>query len=199
MSYDDPSKILEEVAQVTPSYGGIYYDRIETEGLHWPCPNRAHPGTPYLHKDRFSRGLGLFHAIEYLPPEELPDKEYPYMLTTGRIYVHYHTGTMTRRSPSLHKEVEEGFAEINPRQAKELGIIQGEKIKVLSRRGEIEIKADLSERMETNTIFIPFHFVESAANMLTNPAFDPIAKIPEFKVCAVKIEKMSPESDRNTA
>jgi formate dehydrogenase alpha subunit len=191
MHYDDPSKILEEVAQVTPSYGGIYYDRIETEGLHWPCPNRAHPGTPYLHKDRFSRGLGLFHAIEYLPPEELPDKEYPYMMTTGRIYVHYHTGTMTRRSPSLHKEVEEGFAEINPRQAMELGIIQGEKIKVFSRRGEIEIKAELSERMERNTIFIPFHFVESAANMLTNPAFDPIAKIPEFKVCAVKIEKVN--------
>ena len=163
MHYDDPSKILEEVAQVTPSYGGIYYDRIETEGLHWPCPNRAHPGTPYLHKDRFSRGLGLFHAIEYLPPEELPDKEYPYLLTTGRIYVHYHTGTMTRRSPSLNKEVEEGFAEINPKQAKELGIIQGERIKVFSRRGEIEIKADLSERMERNMIFIPFHFVESAA------------------------------------
>jgi formate dehydrogenase major subunit len=191
MSYDDPSKILEEVGQLTPSYSGIYYDRIEKDGLHWPCPNRAHPGTPYLHKDRFSRGLGLFHAIEYLPPEELPDKEYPYMLTTGRIYVHYHTGTMTRRSPSLNKEVEEGFAEINPRQAKELGIRQGEKIKVLSRRGEIEIKADLSDRMERNTIFIPFHFVESAANRLTNPAFDPIAKIPEFKVCAVKIERMN--------
>jgi len=113
------------------------------------------------------------------------------MLTTGRIYVHYHTGTMTRRSPSLHREVEEGFAEINPRQAKELGIIQGERIKVFSRRGQIEIKADLSERMERNTIFIPFHFVESAANRLTNPAFDSIAKIPELKVCAVKIEKMN--------
>jgi formate dehydrogenase alpha subunit len=191
MSYDHPSQIMEEVAQLTPSYGGIYYDRIEKDGLHWPCPNRAHPGTAYLHKDRFNRGLGLFHAIEYLPPEELPDKEYPYMLTTGRIYVHYHTGTMTRRSPSLNKEVEEGFAEINPRQAKELGIIQGERIKVLSRRGEIEIKADLSERMERGMIFIPFHFVESAANRLTNPAFDPIAKIPEFKVCAVKIERLN--------
>ena len=191
MKYDHPSQILEEIAQLTPSYGGIYYDRIEKDGLHWPCPNRAHPGTPYLHKDRFTRGLGLFHAIEYLPPEELPDKDYPFMLTTGRIYVHYHTGTMTRRSPSLNKEVEEGFAEINPRLAKELGIAQGEKIRVLSRRGEIEIRADLSERMEKNTIFIPFHFVESAANMLTNPAFDPIAKIPEFKVCAVKIQKMN--------
>jgi len=191
MKYDHPFQILEEVAQLTPSYGGIYYDRIEKDGLHWPCPNRAHPGTPYLHKDRFTRGLGLFHAVEYLPPEELPDKDYPFMLTTGRIYVHYHTGTMTRRSPSLNKEVEDGFAEINPRLAKELGIAQGEKIRVLSRRGEIEIKADLSERMEKNTIFIPFHFVESAANMLTNPAFDPIAKIPEFKVCAVKIQKMN--------
>jgi predicted molibdopterin-dependent oxidoreductase YjgC len=191
MKYDHPFQILEEIAQLTPSYGGIYYDRIEKDGLHWPCPNRAHPGTPYLHKDRFSRGLGLFHGIEYLPPEELPDKDYPSMLTTGRIYVHYHTGTMTRRSPSLNKEVEDGFAEINPRLAKELGIAQGEKIRVLSRRGEIEIRADLSERMEKNTIFIPFHFVESAANMLTNPAFDPIAKIPEFKVCAVKIQKMN--------
>ena len=191
MSYDHPSQILEEVTQLTPSYGGIYYDRIEKDGLHWPCPNRAHPGTPYLHKDRFTRGLGLFHAIEYIPPEELPDKDYPCMLTTGRIYVHYHTGTMTRRSPSLNKEVAEGFVEINPRQAKELEIRQGEKIKVLSRRGEIEIKADLSERMERDIIFIPFHFVESAANILTNPAFDPIAKIPEFKVCAVKIEKIN--------
>ena len=194
MSYDHPSQVMEEVAQVTPSYGGIYYDRIEKDGLHWPCPNRAHPGTPFLHKDRFTRGLGLFHGIEYLPPEELPDKEYPYMLTTGRIYVHYHTGTMTRRSPTLNKEVEEAFAEINPRQAKELGISQGEKVKVLSRRGEIEIKADLSDRMEGNTIFIPFHFVESAANVLTNPAFDPIAKIPEFKVCAVRIEKIEAKS-----
>ena len=194
MSYDHPSQIMEEIAQLTPSYGGIYYDRIEQDGLYWPCLNRAHPGTPYLHKDRFTRGLGLFHAIEYLPPEELPDKDYPYMLTTGRIYVHYHTGTMTRRSPSLNKEVEEGFAEINPRQAKELGITQGEKIKVFSRRGEIEIKADLSERMERDIVFIPFHFVESAANILTNPAIDPIAKIPEYKVCAIKIEKIKAKS-----
>jgi formate dehydrogenase major subunit len=191
MNYDHPSQIMEEIVQLTPSYGGIYYDRIEQDGLYWPCINRAHPGTPYLHKDRFSRGLGLFNAIEYLPPEELPDKDYPYLLTTGRIYVHYHTGTMSRRSPSLSKEVEEGFAEINPRQAKELGIAQGEQIKVLSRRGEILIKADLSERMERDTIFIPFHFVESAANILTNPAVDPIAKIPEYKVCAVRIEKIA--------
>jgi formate dehydrogenase alpha subunit len=198
MSYDHPSQIMEEIAQLTPSYGGIFYDRIEQDGLYWPCLNRAHPGTPYLHKDRFTRGPGLFHAIEYLPPEELPDKDYPYMLTTGRIYVHYHTGTMTRRSPSLNKEVGEGFAEINPRQAKELGIASGEKIKILSRRGEIEIKADLSERMERDTIFIPFHFVESAANILTNPAIDPIAKIPEYKVCAVRIEKMDP-SDKSIA
>ena len=189
MSYADPSQIMEEIAQVTPSYGGIHYDRIEEDGLHWPCTNREHPGTPYLHKDRFSRGPGLFHAVEYLPPGELPDEEYPYMLTTGRMYVHYHTGTMSRRSPSLHKEVEEGYVEINPQQAKELRISQGERIKICSRRGEIEIKADLSERVKRDTIFIPFHFAESAANVLTNPALDPIAKIPEYKVCAVRIEK----------
>jgi formate dehydrogenase alpha subunit len=189
MSYEDPSQIMEEIAQVTPSYGGIHYDRIEEDGLHWPCPNREHPGTPYLHKDGFSRGPGLFHAVEYLPPGELPDKEYPYMLTTGRMYVHYHTGTMSRRSPSLHKEVEEGYVEINPQQAKELRISQGERIKICSRRGEIEIRADLTERVKRDTIFIPFHFAESAANVLTNPALDPIAKIPEYKVCAVRIEK----------
>jgi formate dehydrogenase alpha subunit len=189
MSYADPSQIMEEVAQVTPSYGGIHYDRIEEEGLHWPCPNREHPGTPYLHKDRFSRGRGLFHAVEYLPPAELPDEDYPYLLTTGRMYVHYHTGSMSRRSPSLNKEVEEGYVEINPQEAKELRISQGERIKIRSRRGEIEIRADLSERVERDTIFIPFHFAESAANVLTNPALDPIAKIPEYKVCAVRIEK----------
>jgi formate dehydrogenase alpha subunit len=189
MSYADPSQIMEEIAQVTPSYGGIHYDRIEEDGLHWPCPNREHPGTPYLHKGRFSRGQGLFHAVEYLPPEELPDEEYPYLLTTGRMYVHYHTGTMSRRSPSLNKEVEEGYVEINPQEAKALGISQGERIKIRSRRGEIQIKADFSERVERDTIFIPFHFAESAANVLTNPALDPIAKIPEYKVCAVRIEK----------
>jgi formate dehydrogenase alpha subunit len=189
MSYADPSQIMEEIAQVTPSYGGIHYDRIEQDGLHWPCPNREHPGTPYLHKDRFSRGRGLFHAVEYLPPAELPDEEYPYVLTTGRMYVHYHTGSMSRRSPSLNKEVEEGYVEINPLEAKALKISQGERIKIRSRRGEIEIKADLSERVKRDTIFIPFHFAESAANVLTNPALDPIAKIPEYKVCAVRIEK----------
>jgi formate dehydrogenase alpha subunit len=189
MSYADPSQIMEEIAQVTPNYGGIHYDRIEEDGLHWPCPNREHPGTPYLHKGQFSRGRGLFHAVEYFVPAELPDEEYPYILTTGRIYVHYHTGTMSRRSPSLNKEVEEGYVEINPQEAKELNISQGERIKIRSRRGEIEIKADLSERVERNTIFIPFHFAESAANVLTNPALDPIAKIPEYKVCAVRIDK----------
>jgi len=189
MSYTDPSRIMEEIAQVTPSYGGIDYDRIDADGLYWPCTNREHPGTPYLHKNQFSRGLGLFHAVEYLPPGELPDEEYPYLLTTGRMYVHYHTGTMSRRSPSLNREVEEGYVEINPQKARELEISQGELIKISSRRGEIEIKADLSERVEEDTIFIPFHFAESAANVLTNPALDPIAKIPEYKVCAVRIEK----------
>jgi len=189
MKYADPSRIMEEIAEITPSYGGIHYDRIDQDGLHWPCLNREHAGTPYLHKNQFTRGKGLFHAVGYLPPAELPDKEYPYMLTTGRTYVHYHTGTMSRRSPSLHQEMEEGYVEINPQEAKRLKISQGEWIKIRSRRGEIEIKADLSERVERTTVYIPFHFAESAANVLTNPALDPVAKIPEYKVCAVSIEK----------
>ncbi len=191
MKYADPSEIMEEIAQLTPSYGGIHYDRIETDGLHWPCANREDPGTPCLHRTQFTRGKGLFHAVAYLPPAELPDKEYPYMLTTGRTYVHYHTGTMTRKSPSLNKEMEEGYVEINPQEARSLKIAQGERIKVRSRRGEIEIKADLSERVERTMVYIPFHFAESAANVLTNPALDPIAKIPEYKVCAVRIEKVA--------
>jgi len=189
ISYADPSQIMEEITQVTPSYAGIHYDRIEKDGLHWPCLNRADPGTPYLHAKQFTRGKGLFHAVTYLPPAELPDEEYPYMLTTGRSYVHYHTGTMSRRSPSLHHEMEEGYVEINPQEAKRLKISQGERIKIRSRRGEIEIKADLSERVERTTVYIPFHFAESAANVLTNPALDPVAKIPEYKVCAVRIGK----------
>ena len=137
MSYEDPSQIMEEIARVTPSYGGIHYDRIEEDGLHWPCPNREHPGTPYLHKDRFSRGLGLFHAVEYLPPGELPDKEYPYMLTTGRsvcpLSYRYHDPPVS----FVNKEVEEGYVEINPREAKRTGDFSGrEDQNSLQKRGD---------------------------------------------------------------
>ena len=189
MNYESAEDIMKEIATLTPSYGGITYERLQGEGLAWPCPNKDHPGTKFLHKDKFARGLGLFHAIEYKPPAEVVDEEYPFWLSTGRVHAHYHTGTMTRVSPSLHAEIPEGKLEMHPEDGSRLGVRAGEKVKVASRRGEIIVKVMLTERVKKGMVFMPFHFVETCANVLTNPAHDPIAKIPEFKVCAVKVEK----------
>ena len=189
MSFDSPEAIMEEIRTVTPSYGGITYERLEGEGIQWPCPDVDHPGTPYLHKETFARGKGLFHAIEYQPPAEIVDEEFPFWLTTGRLYAHYHTATMTRNSPTLDTEVKEGFLEISPQDAEMLGVGPGEVVKVGSRRGEISAKTMVTDRVAKGLVFMPFHFLESNPNVLTNPAHDPIAKIPEFKVCAVKLEK----------
>ena len=194
MDYESPRSVMEEIARLTPSYAGITYDRLQGDGLLWPCPNQDHPGTKFLHQGRFTRGKGLFSAIEYKPPAEVADDEFPFQLTTGRIHVHYHTGTMTRNSPSLEREINECFLEMNPEDAAELGIADGETVRVTSRRGSVSTRAKVADRGERKTVFMPFHFVESRANILTNPIFDPVAKIPEFKVCAVKIEKMKMES-----
>lgn len=191
MNYASPEEIFEEMKSLTPSYAGMSYARLADQGLQWPCPTPEHPGTTFLHKDRFSRGLGMLHAIDYKPPAEVTDDQYPMWLSTGRAFVHYHSGTMTRVSPSLHHEMAEGYVEISPTDAKNLKIHDGERIKVSSRRGEIQIKAKVSRRVDRGVVFIPFHFAETAANMLTNPAYDPTAKIPEFKVCAVKVEKLA--------
>jgi formate dehydrogenase major subunit len=189
MNYDSAEDIMKEIATLTPSYGGITYERLEGEGLAWPCPNKDHPGTKFLHKDKFARGLGLFHAIEYKPPAEVVDDEYPFWLSTGRVHVHYHTGTMTRVSPSLHAEMPEGSLEMHPEDGSRLGVRQGERVRVASRRGEITAKVILTDRVDRGVVFMPFHFAETCANVLTNPAHDPTAKIPEYKVCAVKVEK----------
>jgi len=189
MEYDSPKAIMDEIAEVTPSYGGITYERLEGPGLQWPCPTADHPGTPFLHKDKFARGKGLFHAIEYKPPAEVVDEDYPLWLTTGRLYPHYHTGTMTRVSPALAAEINEGRLEIHPEDAGRLGLKAGEAITIASRRGQITAKVEITDRIKPGTVFMPFHFVESNVNMLTNPAMDPIAKIPEYKVCAVKVER----------
>jgi formate dehydrogenase alpha subunit len=190
MSYNSPSDIFDEVVKVTPSYAGISYDRLEKETISWPCPSKDHPGTPILHKDRFTRGKGLFHAIEYRPPEEMVDEEFPIQLTTGRYFPHYHTGTMTRNSPSLHNEMPEGHVEINPIDAAELGLKNDDEARIVSRRGEVVSKVLLTDLVDRGTIFMSFHFMEANANVLTNPALDPICKIPEYKVCAVKVEKV---------
>jgi formate dehydrogenase alpha subunit len=191
MHYNSPEDIFQEIRSLTPSYAGITYPRLAEAGIQWPCPTEDHPGTQFLHKDRFSRGKGAFTPIDFKPPAEVVDNEYPMWLTTGRTFVHYHTGTMTRVSPALHHELEEGYVEINPRDARKMNIQDGERVQVSSRRGTIQIKAKVKDTVHRGVVFIPFHFVESAANMLTNPAFDPTAKIPEFKACAVKVEKLA--------
>ncbi len=189
---ETPETLFEEMRQLTPSYKGMTYERLEKEcGLRWPCPTEDHPGTPILHVGKFSRGKGLLVPIEYRAPEEVISKEYPIWLTTGRLLQHYHTGSMTRRSKVLNGLVPYAKVEINVVDAKKLKIKDGEKVKVSSRRGSIEIHAEVTKKIQEGIVFIPFHFVEAAANQLTNDALDPIAKIPEYKVCAVKIEKIA--------
>ena len=190
-SYSHPSEIMDEIAEVTPIYGGMSFNRIDNGGLQWPCPTKDHPGTPILHVERFNRpnGLGKFTPAEYQEPPELPDEEYPYILTTGRTLFHWHTGSMTRRSYGLNEILKEGYVEISPEDAKKFSIKTGEFLTVSSRRGSIKIKAKVTKKVAPGVVFIPFHFAEAAANELTIAALDPISKIPELKVCAVKIEK----------
>jgi predicted molibdopterin-dependent oxidoreductase YjgC len=191
MAYESPEKIFEEIRTVTPSYAGITYKRLEGKGLHWPCPNEESPGTPILHKEKFNRGLGLFHAIEFKEAAELPDTEYPLILTTGRSLFHYHTGTMTRRSSALDKHMPANEVQINLNTAGKMGIADGEMVKLTTRRGSIELKAKLSDKIGENVVFTYFHFQEAAANALTNAdSLDPVARIPEYKVCAAKLEKL---------
>jgi formate dehydrogenase major subunit/formate dehydrogenase alpha subunit len=189
MAYASSREIFEEIARVTPSYAGITYDRIAVEGLHWPCPTPQHPGTPILHRDQFTRGRGQFHAIDYTPPAELTDDEYPLYLTTGRVLYHYHTGTMTMKSAGLNEKVPECFVEISPKDAALYDLTDGAEVEIASRRGKIRAKIQVSPKAVNGTVFIPFHFAQSAANRLTNAALDPVSKIPEYKVCAVKLSQ----------
>ena len=189
MDYADASEIMEEIRNLTPSYGGITYERLEKGGLTWPCPTLDHPGTPILHREKFTRGEGVFFPIEYQPSAELPDKDYPFFLTTGRVYEHYHTGTMTRKGSALNRLYPEALAEINVEDAKALNVANGEYVNIVSRRGSLRIKAVVSQITDRGVAFVPFHFYESCVNKLTNSALDPVPKIPELKVCAVRIEK----------
>lgn len=187
LSYCKPDEIMDEINSLAPSYGGITYARIEKEGIQWPCPTTDHPGTTFLHKDKFSRGMGLFHAIDYVAPAELTDAEYPLILTTGRVLYHYHTGTMTRIGRGLTERCPESLVEISPQDAAKLGIVSDSYVTVASRRGKLRVKANVTDRSPEGTVFMNFHFHEAAVNLLTNPALDPVAKIPEYKVCAVKV------------
>jgi len=190
MSYPDQEMVMKEIAKLTPSYGGISHKRLDKEGgLQWPCPDLRHSGTPILHRDGFARGKGLFSPCEHREPAELPDEQYPITLTTGRVLQHYHSGSMTRRAEPLNEHVPTAWVEISPDLAKKLGVEQGQKVAVASRRGRIETFARVTEKVKGDVVFMPFHFAEAAVNRLTNSALDPVARIPEYKVCAVRIDK----------
>lgn len=190
--YGGPADVLEEINALTPIYAGISQRRLEAgESLQWPAPNENHPGTPILHTSKFSRGLGRFVASDHVPPAELPDAAYPLMLTTGRVLYHWHGGEMTHRARNLQAMYPEALVEIHPKDAIKAAIGNGELMKVASRRGEILAKAEITDRVEPGLIFTTFHFADSAANFLTNPALDPQAKIPEYKVCAVRVERVN--------
>ncbi len=188
--YLHPSDIMDEIASVTPSYAGISYDRLEDGGIQWPCLDKDHSGTKYLHKGNIARGKGLFMPSDYAESAETPDREYPYLLTTGRILYHYHTRTMTGKVDGINKLAPSSYVEINEETANRLGISDGDRVRIASRRGEIETTAKITEIIDDGVLFMPFHFADGAANYLTNPARDPIAKISELKVAAVKIEKV---------
>jgi predicted molibdopterin-dependent oxidoreductase YjgC len=188
MAYSDSQEIFDEMAKITPSYSGINYERIEKEGLHWPCPTREHPGTAILHTTQFTRGKGQFFSISFVPPAEKTDSEYPLTLTTGRLLYHYHTGTMTRKSPGLNERAPECFVEMAMEDVKKYNMEPSSMVSIKSRRGEIKARVRVSEAAVPGTVFIPFHYAEAAANRLTNSALDPVSKIPEFKVCAVQIK-----------
>jgi formate dehydrogenase major subunit len=187
--YQSAHDIAEEIRQLTPSYGGITWQRLGNNGLQWPCPTLEHPGTSYLHKGTFARGKALMKGIQFQEPAELPDAEYPIILTTGRVLQQFHTGTMTRKTTGLNN-LAGPMVMISVGDAEVLGIKNGETIKVSSRRGEIQAPAFVTKRIGKGTVYIPFHYQEAAANVLTNPVVDPIAKIPEYKACAVKISKV---------
>lgn len=192
MNYRSTAEIMEEIRLLTPIYGGITHERVEQlKGIQWPCRSLEEPGTPILHTTRFNTqdGRGKFHTVEYRPSPELPDAEYPFYLTTGRLLFHFHTGTMTRRS-TIAKYINEPYVEINPKDAEELGIKNGEEIYIVSRRGKVKSKAKVTEKVPPKTVFSTFHFYETPINELTlAEPLDPIAKIPNFKVTAVRIEK----------
>ncbi len=190
-----PSEIMDEIARVTPSYGGISFERLEEGGLQWPCPTPEHPGTAILHTEIFSRGKGHFVPLVYRPPAEVPDAEYPLVLTTNRSLFHFHTGTMTRRVNGLNIFRGEELVAINPADADELGIADGQMVEVTSRRGAVTAKALVTEASPKGTIAMTFHFAESPTNELTNPAFDPVAKIPEFKVAAVRVSPIKSQRE----
>ncbi len=187
MSYASAEDVFQEIASLWPAIEGINYNRLGKKGIQWPCPTSEHPGTEVLYTNGFPVGKANFTKVKYRPSEELPDDEYPYLLTTGRNLFQYHTGSMTRKVPQIEKAAGEAYIEMHEEDAKKLGLEDGETVNVASRRGEININVRVTDRVNPGVVFVPMHYAEAAANVLTNDALDPVCKIPEYKVCAVRI------------
>ncbi|MFC2065426.1 molybdopterin oxidoreductase family protein, partial [Chloroflexota bacterium] len=189
-SFPSPAKVFDEMTTVMPIYAGMSYERLAGAGLSWPCSNQEHPGTPILHVGKFSRGLGKFNLVKAIDPAEQTDEEYPLILSTGRVLYHYHSGTMTRRSKPLDWVEPSGQVEINAEDADAADVMDGQDVIIRSRRGSVRVRAKISNKVPAGTIFLAFHWRESPANILTHDfALDPVAKIPEYKISAVRLEK----------
>ncbi len=192
MRYGSPAEIMEEICLLTPLYGGMYHDRLRGSwGLQWPCPDRAHPGTPYLHKYSFTRGRGRFEPSGHVEPADPLTGEYPFLLITGRAYHHYHTGTMSRRCATLTREHDRPWIEIHPEDAAGLGVRRGDLLRLRSRRGSCTFFAKPTTRVAPGQLYGDFHFHEAPVNALTVSCSDPVARCPEFKLCAVAAEPVS--------
>jgi len=194
--FETPEQVFEEIRSVTPSYAGISYDRIEKGGIQWPCPSEDHPGTQYLHEGQFARGKGRFMPVSYRESAELPDDDYPLLLTTDRSLYHYHTATMTMRVAGLKEVDGRETVKINPADAERHGLADGQSVEVVSRRGRVTVDVEVTDVCPPGVVSMTFHFAEVPTNVLTNDALDPVAKIPETKVCAVRIEAMTPAARR---
>ena len=189
MNYNSPKDILAEINKLVKIYGGITWERLErVYGLQWPCPDTSHPGTKILHEGKFARGKGKFHPVEWKEPPDWRDEEYPFIMTTGRVYYQWHTGTMTRKIAILEREAPYPIIELNEKDMKELGVRENQLVRVISRRAEVVARVKVNNGLSDKVAFMPFHYKESPANKLVGSFLDPIAKIPEFKVVAVRVE-----------
>jgi len=196
--YSYPSEILAEVAEIVPEYSGITYERIVEVGLQTPVWDKHHQGTPFLFTENFPRGKGKFFPLEFIPAVEQPDDEFPLILTTGRVLEHWHGGTMTRHS-NLNDLYPNPYVHISPLDSALFGIEDGQEVKVSSRRGTINLFAYVTEKTPSGVVFIPFHFSEAAANLLTIDALDPSAKIPEYKACSVNVYPIRSDSNNKVS
>ena len=189
MSYEDAGEIFDEMASLTPSYHGMSFERVDKVGLQWPCPSKDHPGTMFLHKDKFVRGKGLFHVISFRNPAEMPDDKYPFILSTGRTLYNYNIGNMSLKSKAIRQKQSRNFVEMHCSDADRLGVADGEQVIVETRRGKLTVDASVADRVRPGALWMPFHFVDQPTNRLTNDAFDNITRTAEYKVCSAAVRK----------